>query len=384
MSYDCAKRIMRMTFISKKHAYHLSKYAKLRKASLEEAVSKLAYVVKPSAEDWISSIDYNWGNFDGQVEIQSSFATEDLQALIQGLPRIIHPVAHGRYSEEVEIVKAPSGLSGVKFGELTIYDWIRTANHNRNSTLAQIYPLISDMFPADFSLDDYFAYFFFGSQYYDPITRPSMYALRLCSGICVDVGAYVGFKAFAMAKYNPGGTVYAYEMDSQNFELLSLNCSVNNQINIIPVLSGLSDSFNLKSFSHRRSPDMANSLVETISERGRNVDINHGRLDNIEHFVSITTLDLEMERILSSNEFIEVIHISVNGHEPEVLKGGINLLKRAKTIRIVAPYSRDKEQVYDICKRILTDKGFHIAGRNQSALLAGAAEISCFDRINYT
>ncbi len=373
-----------MTFISKKHAYHLSKYAKLRKIELEEATSRLAYAMKPSAEDWISSINYNWGDFDGEVEIQSSFTKEDLQALIQGLPRNIHPLAHGRYSEEVEIINAPEGLSGVKFGELTIYDWIRTANHNRNSTLAQIYPLVSDMFPADFSLDDYFAYFFFGSQYYDPITRPAKYALRLCSGVCVDVGAYVGFKAFAMAKYNSGGTVYAYEMDSQNFELLALNSSINSEINIIPVLGGLSDNCNLKMLSHRSSPDMANSLEKTISERGRNVDVNHGQVKNIEHYISITTLDREMNRILSPDEFLEVIHISVNGHEPEVLKGGINLLKRAKTIRVVAPYSRGKEPVYDICKSILVEHGFDIAGRNQSALLAGAAGVSSFKNIDYT
>lgn len=158
---------------------------------------------------------------------------------------------------------------------------------------------------------------------------------------CLDIGANIGF--MSMALINAGSTVWAFEPQPVLFELLGMNClsasekSGNDKYVCLPI--ALSSS--------KRTSTMPNIRY---SYRG-----NYGgvSLDTRNEF---GTISVACETLDSLGLEVDFIKLDVEGHELEVLKGGIETLE--KTWPIIYMEDDRREKSYAL-RKWLSDLGYH-------------------------
>ena len=68
---------------------------------------------------------------------------------------------------------------------------------------------------------------------------------------------------------------------------------------------------------------------------------------------------------------LSAVHISVNGHEPEVVKGGLETAAKAQIMRISCPYKRGGRLVRDLVLEALSERGIEVFGDSGAAVIAG-------------
>lgn len=149
--------------------------------------------------------------------------------------------------------------------------------------------------------------------------RPKLYDLLTDKHFIVfDVGTNIGETLLNFAKLVPNGQVHGFEPDKLNYERccenLSMNSFTNIQLNNVG-LGAEAGQYFIK--------------IDTPSNRGGN-KISKEFIENNTQVVNIVTLDqYAIDKKLTK---IDLIKIDVEGYELHVLKGAVEIIKKAKPI----------------------------------------------------
>jgi len=131
--------------------------------------------------------------------------------------------------------------------------------------------------------------------------------------VILDVGAHIGsFTLKAAKEVGPSGRVVSFEPSSENFKLLSLNVSSN-------------DDTNVKLFKVAIGSEPGTAKLHLGDRRGTNSLLSDAKIDQIGiEEVPIRTLDSVADELKLGK--VSFLKIDVEGFELEVLRGARNIL----------------------------------------------------------
>jgi FkbM family methyltransferase len=155
--------------------------------------------------------------------------------------------------------------------------------------------------------------------------------------LVVDVGAFEGYYALAAAQSYPNAKIIAIEPSLKNKNILETN--VEKHAGRVKVVhSAVSDSPGI-GVLNITSTGAANSLYQQTAEHSRQ---NPHVTQIYTEQVSMMTLDALMaEHNHADTEQIDVLKIDVEGAEINVLRGGLESLKRTRFAIIEVSLARD-------------------------------------------
>ncbi|MDH3244128.1 MAG: FkbM family methyltransferase [Saprospiraceae bacterium] len=167
--------------------------------------------------------------------------------------------------------------------------------------------------------------------------------------IVVDVGAHTGFGALAIRnKIGDRGKVFCIEAEMSCYYFLQHNVDVNRAENITPINVAAWDKS--ESLKFRKGGAQNNSLVKINSESKTLITRNTDTIDNV----------------LGSHgiDKINYISLTINGAEPQALKGSMNMISNSSRIAICIAgwYQVANKKVFDLVIPTLEHLGlnFHI------------------------
>lgn len=184
------------------------------------------------------------------------------------------------------------------------------------------------------------------------------------SDVIIDVGAFIGFGALATSKLNYLGKTISVEADADCFSLLKRNVISNRSDVVVPVNAAVWSESGLK-MSMASGGTQANSLIP---------DVVMDAVDNHKDrpVLTKTVDDIVNEQGLKS---VDMISLTVNGAEPNALKGALSTIKKHRPrIRFAGWYVRDGESVASLCKPFLEELGYHVLISHNNGVLACATE----------
>jgi FkbM family methyltransferase len=139
--------------------------------------------------------------------------------------------------------------------------------------------------------------------------------------IVLDIGANVGYYSAAVLRFSPKSTIYAFEPSSVARRKLEERFIEKDSVRIVPLALGSTISVGTL------WSDMAGSGMGSLTKR----NLTHFGIDfEQSESVEVTTLDTWT----SSNRIApNLIKMDVEGHELDVLKGGIKTLASAHVVQ---------------------------------------------------
>src|SRR5215216_1294268 len=150
----------------------------------------------------------------------------------------------------------------------------------------------------------------------EPIGRALFVELLEPGAVVVDVGANVGeFTLTAAAAVGLQGTVLAFEPQPEVFRLISESVRHNGLKNVRLVQAAVSDRSGEATLFW---PESGNSGIASLANTATGISVG----------VSSVTLDDVVESKQVGR--VDVLKVDVEGHEPQVLDGGIKMLKTHK------------------------------------------------------
>jgi FkbM family methyltransferase len=163
-----------------------------------------------------------------------------------------------------------------------------------------------------------------------------------------DVGANHGHYTWIAQTECPDMKVTAFEPDPENLELLKLTVEHSKLDQVRIMETALSDGEGMVSF-HQDPLTSATGMIQDgetpwiekyLGQKSRLIEVRRTMLDSYCTPESIPTL----------------IKIDVEGHEPDVLRGGVHCLRDHKPILIFESFPPKQEQVVDF----LTELGYEV------------------------
>lgn len=168
----------------------------------------------------------------------------------------------------------------------------------------------------------------------------------------IEVGAATGeYTIPAAKKIGKSGQIHAFEVEPLSYLCLEKNLVLNNLVNVKPVNRGVSDKSN-------------KSLWLSFTRKGRLSGASFHYRDPEKILVKTISLDDYATSIGLEN--VDVLKLTVNGHEPEVVKGAKNLLKG---VRIVKFQSARHQEVLSF----LSKEGFQVKKTVDAGDIGGRA-----------
>lgn len=166
----------------------------------------------------------------------------------------------------------------------------------------------------------------------------------LKKGVFVDVGANIGkYSVIIGRQLKDKGKVISIEASEDIFKILKKNIELNNLQNVIPLNLAVSDKKGISEFYlANKGLGTASSLFE-IKEHSKKVKVKTDTLDGI-------IKDLEIKKI-------DLIKIDVEGAEPRVLRGALDILKKDKPKVVFEALNKER---FDECKKILKKFNYKI------------------------
>ena len=141
--------------------------------------------------------------------------------------------------------------------------------------------------------------------------------------IIIDVGANIGFESLYFARKYPANLVYSYEPTAISYKCLSKSKDINGLANLKIFRLGVGEK------SGR--VEIHSATKETYNKGLASIETNFDLDDTfIKETIDITTLDDHIKE----NKRITLIKIDVQGYEPKVLEGAINLIKKDRPVII--------------------------------------------------
>ena len=139
--------------------------------------------------------------------------------------------------------------------------------------------------------------------------------------VFVDIGANIGYFTLMAARLvGETGKVYAFEPDTEHFNLLEKNVHKNSYTNIVPVKKAASDSIGTASFYLKKDNLCAHSLIPDESSTKVTVEV--------------TTID----EYFKNQSKVDVIKVDVEGVEPKVLAGMKNIISANNKMVILTEF----------------------------------------------
>jgi FkbM family methyltransferase len=165
-------------------------------------------------------------------------------------------------------------------------------------------------------ISDYVGHYLY-FNFYDP-GYLQLFKLPKKGDVVIDIGANIGYTTLNFASIvGEKGQVISFEPDEFNYNEFLKNIKKNNFVNVIPNNLGLG-----------AVPENVKLAVHSPDNLGMN-RIDRNASDNFS-VINIITLDSYIEKNNISK--VDLIKIDVEGFELNVLKGGINSLKKFKPI----------------------------------------------------
>ncbi len=342
------------------HYKHLKRLADLRRCNINEAINYLMENVDPVEKNWI---DDHYGESKEKKEIDIFGHDINLVlAKIQGLPRNIRPVTDGPYLEHFSFFTQDQGLLGIDAEGVKMLDFEMATSRDKS-----VFALVKDLLPT-MSEEQYRIYNTFNSQYLRLVREPELFTMPKTKSMAIDAGCYVGYKALAMAQFVGGEPVLAFELASDNLEVLKMNIANNSAFPIEAIRAALSDKIENLTIHTRNERTMAHSLTSFTQLKEANTSLlEGGQFDKEMGTIRTTLLDDYTDDV----EKLSAVHISVNGHEPEVVLGGIETARKSDILRVSCPYSRDGRKVRDMVIEGFQGNGIEVFGISGAAVVAG-------------
>jgi FkbM family methyltransferase len=345
------------------HYLHLKRLADLRRCKLPEAINYLFKAIEANPHNWIDE-HWEFKNEIRSIDFQTSYTQQQIMDRIQGLPRNIRPVTDGPYLDHFEFFSAEPGLLGIQANDVKILDF-EMATHRDKAVFA----LVQDLLPP-MTNEQYRIYNTFCSQYLRLVRQPELFTMPRKKAPAIDAGCYVGYKALALSKFTNGDEVLAFEIASDNFHILKLNAALNPASKLRPLEIALSDSPREMTLNVRNERTMAYSLTNFESLKEEKTPLLEGTSHQaLPKSVQTCLLD----DFTKDYKELSAVHISVNGHEPEVTTGAIDTLRKTDIMRISCPYKRNEKAVFDIVADILRKADINVFGKSGAAVIAGTS-----------
>lgn len=350
---------MTQTKLPLSHFRHLNRLKELRQCSFEEAVDFLVENVDANANNWI---DGRFGYFAEERSIDGrGYSAQFLMEKIQGLPRDIRPVTDGFYLKDFSFF-SQDGLIGIEAEGVKLLDFADPVARDKG-----VFALVGDLLPP-MSIIEYRAYNTFNSQYLRLVRQPTLFTMPRIKGVAIDAGCYVGYKALALAQFTQGENVLAFELASDNLEVLKKNIALNPDFRVEAIRAALSDKVTQMKIQTRNERTMAHSLTAFTDLSVADTSLLHGGYRNLDGESIETSL---LDDYTKDFDRLSAVHISVNGHEPEVVAGAIETARKTDILRVSCPYSRNGRPVRDIVKQVFVDAGVQVFGISGAAVIAG-------------
>ena len=159
----------------------------------------------------------------------------------------------------------------------------------------------------------------------------------------IDIGANIGYYTTLFCKKAIKGTIYAFEPDLENFNLLKKNTSKNNFSNVKLFNKACGEVCCEKELylsSHNKGD---HRLYDVINENRNRVQVN------------VVTLD----SLLSGIKRLDFVKIDIQGYELQALKGAIGLLKRFKPT-VLSEFWPEGLKINNISPQEYIDFFYHI------------------------
>jgi len=166
------------------------------------------------------------------------------------------------------------------------------------------------------------------------------------NGVLYDVGANIGGYSIYAAHTNPSINVISFEPVLNNYATLLKNKTLNKLDNLTIFQMALSSSPKLETLflSDERVGNSGAQVGAPINERGENFDPTSTE----------TLFCLSLDVMIENYGFVvpTFIKIDVDGHEIDILQGGLNTLARSelKSILIESNGDESKERIDEILK----------------------------------
>lgn len=161
--------------------------------------------------------------------------------------------------------------------------------------------------------------------------------------VFLDVGAYTGLFALAVARCNPGIHCYAYEIVPENFQILVANVIANNLVvRVHPQLHGVGAELGAIRVPVTFGAGVLASSVALDSKSDGGVEIPVSSLDDLHQG--------EIKKV--------VIKIDVEGFEYDVLRGAVGMLYKAQA-DIVCEVLRRAPHIGET-ETLLREAGFRV------------------------
>jgi FkbM family methyltransferase len=166
------------------------------------------------------------------------------------------------------------------------------------------------------------------------------------NGCFFDVGSNVGLYIWEVKRTSPSRTVFAFEPDPKNFELLTMTRNINNFYNLNLHSTALSNKNIKVSFSQDPitsatgciSGDEKSWIEQYLNGQSNQITVNSVTLDSVSY----------------DKNYPSLIKIDVEGHEIEVLEGSNDTLNQSKPMLIIESFPPNQKKVI----KLLTEKGF--------------------------
>lgn len=149
---------------------------------------------------------------------------------------------------------------------------------------------------------------------YDRLTKIIIKRILINDSNCIDVGTHKGEILDSILKHSPKGTHFGFEPIPNMYEALTKK--FHNRATIYPYALG--DKIGQSKFNIVKNSPAYSGIKQ------RKYDISNPEIEEIE--VKLMPLD----EVIPANTKISFIKIDVEGGEFDVIKGGINLIKRDK------------------------------------------------------
>ncbi len=167
--------------------------------------------------------------------------------------------------------------------------------------------------------------------------------------VVLDIGANVGTYSEAILKVAPKSKIYAFEPSSAARKKLEDRFIGNNSVRIVPLALGITISI------ETLWSDAAGSGLASLTKR----NLEHFGIDfNQSESINVTTLDSWAN---STNVKPNLIKMDVEGHELDVLKGGLKTLAIAQVVQFeFGGCNIDTRTYFQDFWYLLTSAGFSI------------------------
>jgi FkbM family methyltransferase len=151
----------------------------------------------------------------------------------------------------------------------------------------------------------------------------------------IEVGAHIGTHTIPLSHMCKQGSIYAFEMQKPIFQLLNSNIILNKCNNIHTYMEIVLDKDDV---------EMIGEINYPVMEEYNSGYLSYERIKQTGRYpVNIITLDKKFKDINK----LDLIKIDAEGHEIQVLKGSLNLIKKFKPV-ILTEYDSNKQEIIDM------------------------------------